>query len=159
MSEKYLFIRARILVVSQGWGRVGLLRIPSFAWFTYSSAVMGWCFGAIICVNWTVGLWGGDFERHPLHTQFNYFGLYVLHCSVFKPFYFSFPFFHPQFKTHISRYYLSLCNMLLVDYKLELRSVLRRVFQRVGSTFLIYEANTESSWRIPPFQLLNWIKN
>jgi len=50
-----------------------------------------------------------------------------------------------RFKTHISRYYLSLCNMLLVDYKLELRSVLRRVFQRVGSTFLIYEANTESS--------------
>lgn len=50
-----------------------------------------------------------------------------------------------RFKTHISHYYLSLCNMLLVDYKLELRSVLRRVFQRVGSTFLIYEANTESS--------------
>ena len=50
MCEKYLFIRAKVLVVSQGWGRVGLLRIPSFAWLTYSSAVMGWCFAAIRAV-------------------------------------------------------------------------------------------------------------
>ncbi|KAM7451901.1 Brefeldin A-inhibited guanine nucleotide-exchange protein 1 [Porites harrisoni] len=40
-----------------------------------------------------------------------------------------------RFKRHISRYYPLLCNMLLVECKLELRSVLRRVFQRVGTTF------------------------
>lgn len=50
----------------------------------------------------------------------------------------------PQFKTHISHYYPLLCNMLLVDCKLELRSVLRRVFQRVGTTFLICD-DPESS--------------
>lgn len=50
-----------------------------------------------------------------------------------------------RFKTHISHYYHALCNMLLVDYKLELRSVLRRVFQRVGSTFSICATNPESS--------------
>ncbi|XP_020613851.1 brefeldin A-inhibited guanine nucleotide-exchange protein 1-like [Orbicella faveolata] len=49
-----------------------------------------------------------------------------------------------RFKTHISQYHPLLCNMLLVDSKLELRSVLRRVFQRVGSTFGIFEI-TESS--------------
>ena len=50
MCEKYLFIRGKVIVVSQGWGRVGLLRIPSFAWFAYLSAVMGWCFAAIRAV-------------------------------------------------------------------------------------------------------------
>jgi len=49
-----------------------------------------------------------------------------------------------RFKTHISHYYPLLCNMLLVDCKLELRSVLRRVFQRIGTTFGICD-NTESS--------------
>ena len=51
-----------------------------------------------------------------------------------------------QFKRHISRYYPLLCNMLLVECKLELRSVLRRVFQRVGTTFGICDL-AESSWQ------------
>ena len=51
-----------------------------------------------------------------------------------------------QFKRHISRYYPLLCNMLLVECKLELRSVLRRVFQRVGTTFGICDL-AESCWQ------------
>lgn len=49
-----------------------------------------------------------------------------------------------RFKTHISQHYPLLCNMLLVDCKLELRCVLRRVFQRVGTSFGICDI-TDSS--------------
>lgn len=50
-----------------------------------------------------------------------------------------------RFKVHISNYYQTLCDMLLVDNKLELRSVLRRVFQRVGTTFGSFAKSTSSS--------------
>jgi hypothetical protein len=45
-------------------------------------------------------------------------------------FYFQF-----QFATHIRHCYYLLCDMMCLDLKLELRSVLRRVFFKIGPVF------------------------
>lgn len=44
-------------------------------------------------------------------------------------------FFLLQFATHISHYYSLFCDMICLDIKPELRSVLRRIFLRVGDGF------------------------
>lgn len=46
-----------------------------------------------------------------------------------------------QFATHVSNYYNLLCEMMCFDMKPELRSVLRRVFMRIGPVFNIMNAN------------------
>ncbi|EDO41902.1 predicted protein [Nematostella vectensis] len=50
-----------------------------------------------------------------------------------------------RFKIHASTYYPLLCDMLLLDSKVELRSVLRAVFQRIGPTFGICQIPAHSS--------------
>lgn len=45
----------------------------------------------------------------------------------------NFPFL--QFSTHVSNYYSLFCDMICLDIKPELRSVLRRIFLRVGDGF------------------------
>lgn len=40
-----------------------------------------------------------------------------------------------QFATHASSYYALLCDMMCFDMKPELRSVLRRLFVRIGPVF------------------------
>ncbi|XP_013112476.2 brefeldin A-inhibited guanine nucleotide-exchange protein 1 [Stomoxys calcitrans] len=45
-----------------------------------------------------------------------------------------------RFATHVSNYYTLLCEMMCFDMKLELRSVLRRVFLRIGPVFNIANA-------------------
>lgn len=42
-----------------------------------------------------------------------------------------------QFAIHIANYYGSLCEIMCFDLKPELRSVLRRVFLRIGPVFSI----------------------
>ena len=42
-----------------------------------------------------------------------------------------------QFASHIAHYYGSLCEIMCFDLKPELRSVLRRVFLRIGPVFSI----------------------
>jgi len=56
-----------------------------------------------------------------------------LSCISFKTIYYSFF----QFATHVSNYYSLLCEMMCFDLKPELRSVLRRVFMRIGPVFNI----------------------
>jgi brefeldin A-inhibited guanine nucleotide-exchange protein len=42
-----------------------------------------------------------------------------------------------QFGVHVSRYYPLLCEIVCFDLKAELRSILRRVFLRIGPVFHI----------------------
>lgn len=46
-----------------------------------------------------------------------------------------------QFATHISAYYTLLCEIMSFDVKPELRSVLRRLFLRIGPVFNIHSGN------------------
>ncbi|KAH8378040.1 hypothetical protein KR093_008657 [Drosophila rubida] len=46
-----------------------------------------------------------------------------------------------RFATHVSNYYSLLCDMMCFDLKPELRSVLRRVFMRIGPVFNIMNVN------------------
>ncbi|KAK3752750.1 hypothetical protein QZH41_018716 [Actinostola sp. cb2023] len=44
-----------------------------------------------------------------------------------------------RFKVHLSTYYPMLCDLMLLDMKIELRAVLRKMFQRIGPVFGICE--------------------
>lgn len=46
-----------------------------------------------------------------------------------------------RFATHVSNYYTLLCEMMCFDLKPELRSVLRRVYMRIGPVFNIVSLN------------------
>ncbi|EDW13486.1 brefeldin A-inhibited guanine nucleotide-exchange protein 1 [Drosophila mojavensis] len=48
-----------------------------------------------------------------------------------------------RFATHVSNYYSLLCEMMCFDLKPELRSVLRRVFMRIGPVFNIMNVNVK----------------
>lgn len=50
-----------------------------------------------------------------------------------------------QFATHISAYYNLLCEITCFDVKPELRSVLRRLFLRIGPVFKITTAASAAS--------------
>ncbi|XP_067620339.1 LOW QUALITY PROTEIN: brefeldin A-inhibited guanine nucleotide-exchange protein 1 [Eurosta solidaginis] len=49
-----------------------------------------------------------------------------------------------RFATHVSSYYALLCEMMCLDLKPELRSVLRRVYMRIGPVFNIVSLNVRN---------------
>lgn len=55
-----------------------------------------------------------------------------------------------QFAVHVSRYYPLLCEIVCFDLKAELRSILRRVFLRIGPVFHI--TSTQLKYRIKEYQ-------
>ncbi len=60
---------------------------------------------------------------------------------------FSFPL--SQFRQHISVHYQLLCSLLTLELKYEVRSLLRRIFMRIGQDFNIMQTVNELQLQQP----------
>ncbi|KAK2702477.1 hypothetical protein QYM36_018913 [Artemia franciscana] len=60
-----------------------------------------------------------------------------------------------RFRTHISHWYLLLCDIVSSDLKPELRSAVRRIFLRIGPVFGIYYSGNGESY-LPNSSIPNW---